>query len=96
MPTHATTGGAAKKRKTAGKRKPASRKGKKTTTRKSAVKSKYSEMTVDQLRKKISRYNKKHPDNKIKTTKKVKKGSETVYKPLGKRSLAAKAKAKRL
>ena len=59
-------------------------------------KSSYSDMTVEKLRKKISSYNKKHPDAKLSTTKKVKKGKETHYVPLSKRSLVAKAQAKHL
>jgi hypothetical protein len=89
-----TTGGAVKRK--APRKKPAARKGKKPAARKTASKSKYSEMTVVELRKKIARYNKKHPTAKIKTTKKVKKGNTVTYKPLGKRSLVAKAKAKRV
>lgn len=101
-----TTGGAPRKRathRTAGKRKPATRKPagrksakKSSTASKSKTTSKYSSMTTDQLRKLISRHNKKHPNSKIKTTVKVKKGSQTVTRPKKKSALVAAAKKHRL
>ena len=87
-----TVGGAPKRKRKTATRKPVARKGKKKVVQKS----KYSNMTVEQLRKKITRYNKSHPTAKIKTTKKVKKGTKVTYKPFGKTTLARKAKEKRL
>lgn len=90
-------------RKPAGKRKPAARKpaarkpaGKRKSPAKRKTTSKYSEMTSDQLRKLISRHNKKHPQSKIKTTVKVKKGSQTVTRPKKKSALVAAARKHRL
>jgi hypothetical protein len=78
-------GGAAhKKGKRSGSRKPKSKKPAKKST----------DLTVEELRKKASSYNKKHPDAKVSTTKKVKKGKETRYVPKDKAALKRSLKAK--
>lgn len=53
---------------------------------------KLSALTVEELRKKLARHNKKHPGKHVSTTTKVKKGKKTMYKPKKKAALVAAAR----